>query len=95
MMTSVEGVYREGRVELDEKPGSAANGGRVIVTFLSNDANLHGAGISQEQAAKLRWRLASFDAEWSSPEMDCYDDYDAYKGGRGLPHSKTFGGPCV
>jgi hypothetical protein len=34
MMTAVKGVYRNGKVELSENPGVAAEGSPVIVTFL-------------------------------------------------------------
>ncbi len=38
MFTSVEGVYKQGKVELAEVP-EAAEGSRVIVTFLPPNAN--------------------------------------------------------
>ncbi len=31
------------------------------------------------QAAEMRARLATFAADWDSPEMAIYDDYDAAK----------------
>ena len=34
MLTSVEGVYRKGRVELREQPSNVPDEARVIVTFL-------------------------------------------------------------
>ncbi len=78
MLTSVEGVYRNGQIELIEKPQDLADGTRVIVTFIQpTDVDLAAQGIDREQAAILRERLAPFADDWNSPEMDIYDDYDA------------------
>lgn len=38
MLTTVEGVYRDGRVELSERPAVALNDSRVLVTFLPASA---------------------------------------------------------
>ena len=75
MLRSVEGVYRDGKVELIEPapPGAA---GRVIVTFVSSPVavvDLAGRGVSAEQAADLRRRLTTFAEDWQRPEMDAYD----------------------
>jgi hypothetical protein len=78
MYKSVEGVYREGKVEFLEQPPEAA-AGKVIVTFLSVPAagpqavDLAARGIDQEQAASLRQRLTAFAEDWQRPEMDVYD----------------------
>jgi hypothetical protein len=80
MFKTIEGIYREGKVELVEKPGDIPDKTRVIVTFLEpNPINLQERGMNEEQAADLRARLATFAEEWESPEMDIYDDYDAAK----------------
>jgi hypothetical protein len=80
MMTSIQGVYREGRIELAESPANVSEGTLVIVTFLSNgDANLADRGIGPAQAAELRARLASFAEEWESSEMNAYDNDHAAK----------------
>lgn len=73
MLNSIEGVFRDGKVELLEPaPPNAA--GRVIVTFLSPTAvDLQERGIDEEQAADLRRRLAAFAEDWNRPEMDVYD----------------------
>jgi hypothetical protein len=74
-LKSVEGVYREGKVELLEPvPENAC--GRVIVTFVSAPGevvDLAGRGIDREQAADLHRRLATFHEDWERPEMDAYD----------------------
>lgn len=73
MLNSVEGVYRDGKVELLEPPPPNA-AGRVLVTFLSAGVvDLAAHGIDEHQAADLRRRLAAFSDDWNRPEMDIYD----------------------
>jgi len=80
MLTSIEGVYRDGRIELVEQPTNVQNDTRVIVTFLQRgQVDLRARGIDAQQAADLRAQLAPFADEWNSPDMDVYDDYDAAK----------------
>ncbi|MEA5616543.1 hypothetical protein VB711_01625 [Cronbergia sp. UHCC 0137] len=80
MLVSVEGVYRNGRIELTESPNNVPEGACVIVTFVSlNDINLASQGIDREQAKTLRTSLATFSDDWNSPEMSVYDNYDAAK----------------
>lgn len=80
MLVSVEGVYRNGRIELTESPNNVPEGTCVIVTFVrSNDIDLASQGINREQAEALRASLASFSDDWNSPEMSVYDNYDAAK----------------
>ncbi|PSN12465.1 hypothetical protein C7293_20015 [filamentous cyanobacterium CCT1] len=86
MLQAVEGIYRNGKVELLEVP-AASEGMRVIVTFLesseasivsANDTDLSvdlaSRGISPEQAVNLRSRLQTFAEDWEQPEMDIYDE---------------------
>lgn len=78
MLTSVKGVYRNGRVELAELPANLRDETQVIVTFVeAMGVDLPSRGISETEAAELRDRLASFAEDWNSPEMEIYDDYDA------------------
>jgi hypothetical protein len=80
MLVSVEGVYRNGRIELTESPNNVPEGTCVIVTFVrSNDIDLASQGIDREQAKTLRASLATFSDDWNSPEMSVYDNYDAAK----------------
>jgi hypothetical protein len=73
MLKSIEGVYREGKVELVEIPPTELEG-KVIVTFLANGAvDLTERGIDPEQAADLRGRLKAISTDWDRPEMDVYD----------------------
>ena len=80
MLITVEGVYRNGQVELMENPNNLLEGTRVIVTFLENKTiDLASHGIDKAQAEILRASLATFAEDWNSPEMSIYDDYDAAK----------------
>ncbi|MCE9554642.1 MAG: hypothetical protein K8T91_14895 [Planctomycetes bacterium] len=74
MLTSVEGIYRDGKVELiGPAPEMAA--GRVIVTFLNatTAVDLAARGIDQKQANELRHRLGTIADDWQHPDMDVYD----------------------
>jgi len=75
MLKSVEGIYRDGKVELLE-PAPLEAEGRVIVTFLPSNGtvDLSERGIDQQQAEDLKRRLSAFAEDWERPEMDVYDD---------------------
>lgn len=75
MVKSVEGVYRNGKVDLLE-PIEEAEGSRVVVTWFRPDASvdLRERGIDELQAADLRRRLARFADDWDRPEMGAYDE---------------------
>jgi len=78
MLMSIKGVYRNGKIDLIEPPDDVSDGTQVIVTFLEFPAiDLRSRGINEAQAADLRARLATFAEDWSSPDMDLYNDYDA------------------
>lgn len=80
MLTSVEGIYRNGRVELVESPSDVTEGARVIVTFIpSNTIDLASKGIEKAQAEVLRTSLGTFAEDWNKPQMSIYDDYDTAK----------------
>ena len=80
MLKSVEGVYRDGKIELTELPEDVHDETLVIVTFLeTSPIDLQARGIDEAQAAELRAQLGTFAEEWNSPEMDLYDNYDAAK----------------
>jgi hypothetical protein len=77
MLTSVEGVYRDGKVELLQLPADIQQA-RVIVTFLpaQGPIDLSERGISEEDAAELHWRFGAGAADWDDPAMDIYNDYE-------------------
>ena len=78
MLKSVEGVYRDGKIELTELPGDVRDETRVIVTFLeTSQIDLQARGIDEAQAAELRAQLGTFAEEWDCPDMALYDNYDA------------------
>lgn len=73
MVRSVEGIYREGKVELLEP--APTEEARVIVTFISGNGtvDLQERGMSEADADSLRARLKAFAEDWERPEMDAYD----------------------
>jgi hypothetical protein len=73
MFKSIEGIFRQGKVELLESPPPDVEG-RVIVTFLNGrSVDLMERGINEQHAADLRHRLKTFADDWDRPEMDVYD----------------------
>ncbi|OUC15360.1 MAG: hypothetical protein B0A82_07380 [Alkalinema sp. CACIAM 70d] len=79
MLTSVAGIYRDGRIELKENPTNVPEGTWVIVTFVkSSDIDLKAQAIDPEQAEVLRASLSAFAEDWNSPEMSVYDNYRAF-----------------
>ena len=77
MLTSIEGTYRNGKIELKESHAEVQDETPVIVTFMGpSDIDLRAQGINPTQAAELRAALTPFE-DWSEPEMDIYNDYDA------------------
>jgi len=80
MFVSIEGVYRDGKVELLELPMDAQNDDKVIVTFMNQGSvQLSSVGIDKLQAQDLRSRLTVFEEEWNNPEMDIYNHYEESK----------------
>lgn len=68
MLTTVEGIDRNGKVELPELPGNLPEETRVLVTCLPIDRiDLEALGIDATQAAELRARLSSFADGWDCP----------------------------
>ena len=52
MLNAIEGIYRNGKIELTEVPKDVNDETRVIVTFLkSKHILLHERGIGEKQAA--------------------------------------------
>ena len=70
MLETVEGIFRNGRVELLEDPPHQAETG-VFVTFLPSSTS---PLPTPPEAADLRVRLQSFAEDWSHPDMDVYDE---------------------
>jgi hypothetical protein len=80
MLTSIQGIYRKGKIEFAEEPNNVRDETPVIVTFLQSvPIDLRERGFDEQQAAELRSRLAMFANDWDIPEMDIYDRYDSVK----------------
>ena len=78
MLRTIEGIYRNGKVELTEVPSNVCDETHVLVTFLEPQSiDIRTRGIDGAHAAELRARLATFAEDWASPEMAVYDNYDA------------------
>jgi hypothetical protein len=77
MLKSVEGVFRDGKVELKEIPPDIAQA-RVLVTFLPAEGpiDLRAFGISEGRAAQMRWGWGAAVEDWDDPAMDVYNDYE-------------------
>lgn len=76
MLTTVEGIYRNGHVDLTQKPEGVCSEVRVLVTFLESGViDLRQIGMNEAQAADLRARLSAFAQDWDSSEMDVYDEH--------------------
>ena len=77
-MLTVEGIYKNGKVELLEVV-SEAEQSKVLVTFLEkNDIDLKILGVDRDEAVELRDKFASFE-DWNDPALDIYNDYDNAK----------------
>jgi hypothetical protein len=77
-MLTVEGIYKDGKVELLEAVSTLAHA-KVLVTFLADsDIDLEMMGVDEAAAADLRSKFATFD-DWQDPNMDIYNDYDNAK----------------
>lgn len=73
-MLTVEGTYRDGKIELADKPPQIIEA-KVLVTFLEpGSVDLRARGIDEGQAADLRARLKSFAEDWERPEAAIYDE---------------------
>jgi hypothetical protein len=75
MLTTVEGIYRDGKIQLLQSPNDLSPT-RVLVTFLPPDGpiDLRAFGIDEKQAAELRWGFGAAADDWDRQEMDVYND---------------------
>ncbi len=83
MIQTVEGVFRNGKVELLEEPENVQES-RVIVTFLPAATGPEGGPtFTSEEVDDLRGKLAAWDEDWNAPGMEAYDDYETRRCGSG------------
>jgi hypothetical protein len=75
MLKAISGRYKNGTVELFEKPGISESD--VIITFINpeeqENIDLQARGITQEEARNLRNRLLTFEDDWNAEGMELYD----------------------
>lgn len=83
MILTVEGVFRNGKVELLHAPENIPEA-RVLVTFLPDFTGTEDARtFTPEEVADLRGKLAAWEADWNAPGMEAYDDYETRRRGIG------------
>ncbi len=75
----VNGIYRNGRVELAQLPPGITEAAVSVICY--PDVSLSALGIDAETAADLHHSFASF-TDWEDPTMDAYNDYDAARRAR-------------
>src|SRR5262245_43997810 len=76
MIQTIEGIFRNGKVELSELPANV-NEARVIVTFLPSEFGPpDGPSFTTEELTELRGKLEAWEADWNAPGMEAYDDYE-------------------
>jgi len=81
MLTSLHGIYRKGKIEIERPPRDIQDETPVIVTFLTEGKiDLRERGLDKKQAKLLRAQLAPFAEDWDAPEMSVYDNYNAAHG---------------
>ena len=73
MLKTVEGILREGKIELREIP-EGLDRAKVLVTFLDSSALGQGPSLTPNEAAELRGRLAAWEEDWQAPGMEAYDE---------------------
>jgi hypothetical protein len=73
-MLTIEGTYKDGKVELTQRPAEISQS-RVLVTFLeSKEIDLQSRGVDEAAAKDLRTRLNTFAEDWERPEASIYDE---------------------
>jgi len=80
MIQTVEGIFRNGKVELLEMPANVHEA-RVIVTFLP--ASMEAASFTPNEVEHLLGKLAAWEEDWNAPGMAAYNDYEAWRCGIG------------
>jgi hypothetical protein len=83
MIQTVEGVFKNGKVELLEEPENVRDS-RVLVTFLPEAGGPVGGPLfSADEMADLRGKLAAWEEDWNAPGMEEYDAYETRRRGSG------------
>jgi hypothetical protein len=83
MIQTVQGIFKNGKVELLELPVNVGEA-RVIVTFLpETDGPPGGPAFTPDEIAELQGKLEAWGDDWNAPGMEAYDDYEARRCGPG------------
>jgi hypothetical protein len=83
MIQTVEGIFRNGKVELLAQP-EHIDEARVLVTFLPGATGPEaGPLFTPDELADLRGKLAAWQDDWNAPGMEAYDDYETRRRGSG------------
>jgi hypothetical protein len=72
MYKTLPGKFEGGVVHLNE-PVSGQPNGPVLVTFLKADEQRE-CPLSPMERAEVRSQLAAWEADWSAPGMEVYDE---------------------
>jgi hypothetical protein len=72
MLTTVEGVYRDGRIKLLDKPRRVREA-PVLVTFLRAPKGKRPRKLTRAERVELRARLVAWEEDWNAPGMEAYD----------------------
>jgi hypothetical protein len=82
MIQTLEGVFRNGKVELLQVPENVREA-RVIVTFLPEHIESDSQTLTPDEVADVRGKLEAWEEDWNAPGMEAYDDYEARRRGSG------------
>ena len=74
MLKTMEGIYRDGKVEFTEKPPKVREA-RVIVTFLPlRSSKVEAPKLTFSEVSELRGKLSAWEEDWNAPGMEAYDE---------------------
>ncbi|MGI9035974.1 MAG: hypothetical protein ACR2GD_08045 [Pyrinomonadaceae bacterium] len=72
----INGIYRNGKIELAELPPNISEA--VVSIIFYPDISLSEFGIDKKNVSELREKFSAF-TDWENAEMDVYNDYDLAK----------------
>ena len=83
MIQTVEGIFRNGKIELLEEPANVVES-PVFVTFLPSALGSEGGpSFTVDEVADLHGKPAAWEGDWNAPGMEAYDDYETRRRGAG------------
>jgi hypothetical protein len=72
MLKTIPGTFKSGVVRLGESVAGLPEG-PVLVTFLESSPSGSPPGLTPDQVADLRGKLAAWEEDWNAPGMEAYD----------------------